>query len=80
MRAIFVHSLLGTASQEDDVHKPQLLERKESRSGESNRGRPLTSVKPYRLARPAHGFPFKHALADFELPLRQCWKLVRVLA
>ena len=80
MRAIFVHSLLGTTSQEDDVHKPQLLKRQESRSGESNRGRLLTSLTPYRYARPAHSFPFKHALADFELPLRQCWKLVRVLA
>ena len=32
----------------DGVHKPQLLKRQESRSGESNRRRPLTGLTLYR--------------------------------
>ena len=36
------------------VLKPRVLKRKESRSGESNRRRPLTSLTPYRWATPAH--------------------------
>ena len=36
------------------VSGPQLLKRKEGRSGESNRRRLLTSRKPYRWAKPAH--------------------------
>ena len=36
------------------VLKPRVLKRKESRSVESNRRRPLTSLTPYRWATPAH--------------------------
>ena len=39
---------------QESVHKPQLLKRKERQSGESNRRVPLTSLTPYRWARPAY--------------------------
>ena len=34
------------AKSQDGVHKPQLLKRKESRNGETNRHRPLSSPTP----------------------------------
>ena len=53
-RAILMfHKLRGTKSQ-DSVHKPQLLKRKESRSGFDPKPLSLTSITPYRLAILAH--------------------------
>ena len=57
----------GTKSQ-DSVHKAQLLKGKESRGGESNPSRPLTTLTPNRQTKLAHeagtaamGSPFKPA-------------------
>ena len=44
---------LGQTGSQDNAYKPQLTSKK-SRSWESNRRRPLTSLRPYRWATPAY--------------------------
>ena len=62
------------AKWEDDVHKPQLLKRKESRSGESNRHRLLSSLSPYRWAKPSHTYSWRHFVALYKTPLSHQWR------
>lgn len=65
--ALMFHYLWGE-SHKDSVHKAQLLKGKESRGGESNPSRPLTTLTPNRQTKLAHeagtaamGSPFKPA-------------------
>ena len=53
MRAILMFHNCEEQSQ-DSVHRPQLLKKKESRNGFEPKVPLLTSLTPYRWARPAH--------------------------
>ena len=46
----------------DRVHNPQRSNKEGSSSRDSNPGRPLTSLTPYRWAKPAHAFDLASAL------------------
>ena len=65
MRAILMFHNCEEQSQ-DSVHRPQLLKKKESRNGFEPKVPLLTSLTPYRWARPAHEAVRQGVLALYE--------------
>ena len=65
MRAILMFHNCEEQSQ-DSVHRPQLLKKKESRNGFEPKVPLLTSLTPYRWARPAHEADRQGVLALYD--------------
>ena len=65
-----------TVEEEDNVHNIQRLEGKESRSGESNRCRPLTRLTPnYNMHGPSLAFLHPSYLEEGYLLFTDAWSL-----